>query len=703
MRARRSTARTGPRPPSTAALLTAAALLVLCGCASGARSPETSADSAAQRGASARVPLPAASSEEAERQRAARRATQDARAFLMQERPEAALRATGRGLYAWPDDPALLRERARALEALGRSDEAAEARAKADRLDPPPRPLPEDALPGSFDDLLVVIQAPELDLASQRARHEATSAMDLEPALTARLATRLPGAVIAREREASARSVPDARDWLRSHGRQRIVGVHIVRAFCGESVKDGRYAVATIHRTQLGPGPEDDQADQADQVDQESTTQLIDGPLRWSGAPDEHEAERCALAALYRALERWLTEPSFGARGDGEAAAQQAEAPALPRQSVLALMPGLRARVEAEHVSARRALFVGALERALVAYGHAAALDPEDADITSHIVEIEATLVLNRELAQLEAEQRRAAARDARVRSERDAAVIAIERESWLPAELTPAQREALESQLESERRTRDDLLATLATVSGDRRSAHVPEAALRESEIVEPGAIGPRRALALLDASPGAGPAGHPTDFDPAEVKRRLAVKTLHGPTGKLVARYYFDAASLAQTERAEKAEEANGGNPVPPVLVEEDVSANGRLDRWTAYAGGVRTAVWEERREESMPDLHAIYAGDGRALVRLELDDGYDGQPDRVYEYESGVLVRAAHDTNGDGWLDRFDWFDADGRVALREEDVTGDQRIDVRSTFRNGRLVKRELMDAGRPGEE
>ena len=60
-------------------------------------------------------------------------------------------------------------------------------------------------------------------------------------------------------------------------------------------------------------------------------------------------------------------------------------------------------------------------------------------------------------------------------------------------------------------------------------------------------------------------------------------------------------------------------------------------------------------------------------------------------------GRLAHASIDVDGDGQLDRFEHLDADGRVAVREEDLTGDGRIDVCTTFRAGRLVKREIMDA------
>lgn len=707
MRACRTTSELRPRLRASDAHATArrmaAALTLLAvqlGCASHVPD-DTPAAADPPPSAAARVLAAPESSEAAERERAARRAVQDARAFLIQSRFEAALRATNRGLLALPDDPALLRARARALDALDRAADAAAARARADRLDPPPAPLPTGPMPGRFDDLLIVLQAPDVDFASTRDTADARHAALLEQGFVARLEQRLPGVKVVRETEADTPDVPSARRWLESEARPRIAGVRIVRALCGESIKDGRYAVASIHRTLAAPIG-------------------ADGPVRASGMP-EADGDACPARALDRTLESWLdgdawffasrpaSRPVSGpAQTDtghptSDASSGTSTASTLaPRETILALLPGLDARIRAEHAIARRAFYVGDLARARAAYERAAALDPEDDDIAAHLSEIDATLTLNRELALLEAERKRARSMPG---AEADAA---DDEAGWLPAALSPAQRAALEGQLEGERRRRDDLLATLATVSGDRRSAQAPEAARASNAPIDPASPGVIRALAQLD------PVAR--DAQGAEALDRLVVRTLHGPSGSLVARYYFDA-------RAGRDRDATDA---VPILVEEDASGDGVLDRWTAYRAGLRTEVWETRRDEGVPDLHTVYADDGHTLVRLELDEvkgkgrgeerdeerdeagdegrregerrdaGYDGLADRVYDYEAGVLVRAAHDTDGDGRLDRFDRFDEEGRVAVREEDLTGDGRIDVRSLFLEGRLVKREIME-------
>lgn len=94
--------------------------------------------------------------------------------------------------------------------------------------------------------------------------------------------------------------------------------------------------------------------------------------------------------------------------------------------------------------------------------------------------------------------------------------------------------------------------------------------------------------------------------------------------------------------------------------------------------------------------PALHFVFADGGEPLLRVEMDTRGDGQPERVFRYESGRLQVEELDTDGDGRRDRVDHFDAAGRVALREEDLDGDGAVDVRSLYEGGRLVRREFSD-------
>ncbi|NRA10138.1 MAG: hypothetical protein HRU02_18430, partial [Myxococcales bacterium] len=53
---------------------------------------------------------------------------------------------------------------------------------------------------------------------------------------------------------------------------------------------------------------------------------------------------------------------------------------------------------------------------------------------------------------------------------------------------------------------------------------------------------------------------------------------------------------------------------------------------------------------------------------------------------------------DGNGDGHPDLVTYYGADERVIRVEEDADGDGQLDVVSHYENGRLKRRELLDAG-----
>jgi hypothetical protein len=158
------------------------------------------------------------------------------------------------------------------------------------------------------------------------------------------------------------------------------------------------------------------------------------------------------------------------------------------------------------------------------------------------------------------------------------------------------------------------------------------------------------------------------------AAVERRA----LFTPRGEVLAIYYF----------------ARGGKT--PLLRESDADGDGVPERWTSYERGARREVWEDRRGSGEPDTHLVY-GPGGELERISLLGASGRGPQRVFHYEKGLLTREDQDTNGDGRLDRFERFDAAGDVVSREEDLTGDGKIDVRSTYSAGKLVRREFTDA------
>ncbi|MCC6641662.1 MAG: hypothetical protein IT386_10930 [Deltaproteobacteria bacterium] len=222
----------------------------------------------------------------------------------------------------------------------------------------------------------------------------------------------------------------------------------------------------------------------------------------------------------------------------------------------------------------------------------------------------------------------------------------------------------ALEAEVAAERRRRDELLATLRVDELARR-APLPEeiAVLRRVEAREPEGIG------LLLARDRAG--GRPVE-----------ARVLVAPDGRRLARFYFEAGAEARTGEA------------TPLLREEDTDEDGIPDRWTAYTDGRPGEVWEDRGASGHPNAHILLAPDGVSTQTIEIDMDRNGRPERVFHYEAGRLVAGDADTNGDGILDRFERFDDAGELVSREEDLDADGRIDVRSEFTAGRLVRREI---------
>ena len=91
----------------------------------------------------------------------------------------------------------------------------------------------------------------------------------------------------------------------------------------------------------------------------------------------------------------------------------------------------------------------------------------------------------------------------------------------------------------------------------------------------------------------------------------------------------------------------------------------------------------------------MRLVFGAGGSRLLRIELDRNGDGRSERILHYSGGVLTAEARDTDGDNGLDTFDRFDSEGNVGLREEDLDGDGRIDVRSIYEGGKLVRREIV--------
>jgi len=344
--------------------------------------------------------------------------------------------------------------------------------------------------------------------------------------------------------------------------------------------------------------------------------------------------DSCVEETLARALEKALARP--GVRR------LLREAPTAGRwssPSLRALFPDLGRRVARHVEEGRRALTTGRVDEAAAAFRAALDVDPDDADARAYLREAEETLALVRALPQT-GENRGAP--------------------GVLPFSLRSREREIAEGLLGEERRRREALRAALRVAEGDRGPpSPAALAALRRIRLPDPPTPGVELAREQ---------AGGPVE-----------ARALYDSRGARLAVYYFP----------------RGGQE--PVLREEDRDGDGRADTWNGYHQGQRSDRWETRRGGGWPDLHLEIEPDGEAS-RIALDENADRRPERVFTYADGQLAAEARDVDGDGVLDRFDTLDARGRVVVREEDLDGDGHIDIRSRFRDGRLVSREIENPG-----
>jgi hypothetical protein len=99
-------------------------------------------------------------------------------------------------------------------------------------------------------------------------------------------------------------------------------------------------------------------------------------------------------------------------------------------------------------------------------------------------------------------------------------------------------------------------------------------------------------------------------------------------------------------------------------------------------------------------------VYTHDTRVLVRLDYDYNADGSIDVRTYMRNGRPVRLEGDTDGDGRVDRWEYYRADGellRIGASSEDdgrvdtwirTSGDERFIEKSTARDGVIDRREV---------
>jgi hypothetical protein len=104
--------------------------------------------------------------------------------------------------------------------------------------------------------------------------------------------------------------------------------------------------------------------------------------------------------------------------------------------------------------------------------------------------------------------------------------------------------------------------------------------------------------------------------------------------------------------------------------------------------------------------PHAGGVYAPDTRALVRVDYDYDGDGRVDVRTYMRNGIAARLEGDTNGDGVVDRWEYYDpsgallriggsteGDGREDTWVRTVGGERHVEI-STRRDGIVDRREV---------
>ena len=77
-------------------------------------------------------------------------------------------------------------------------------------------------------------------------------------------------------------------------------------------------------------------------------------------------------------------------------------------------------------------------------------------------------------------------------------------------------------------------------------------------------------------------------------------------------------------------------------PLLRQEDSVGDGRPDRWIGYEAGLRREVWEDGAGRGRPDIRVEFLPGSREIVQIEYDDDADGRVDRRSFFRRGRLLR-------------------------------------------------------------
>ena len=160
----------------------------------------------------------------------------------------------------------------------------------------------------------------------------------------------------------------------------------------------------------------------------------------------------------------------------------------------------------------------------------------------------------------------------------------------------------------------------------------------------------------------------------------------------------YTGEGFNLMGGEPFEDLDESGTWDPGEPFI---DRNGNGHKDAFYTFSDGSLVEERHDRNDDGQSDLIVTYQD--RQKTRSREDSSGDGKIDTwtTYAVVNGVEIPAVikRDSDGSGKIDITEQFEtSSGKpiLAKREEDTNGDGAIDVTSTYRNGKLYRRELAD-------
>jgi hypothetical protein len=128
-------------------------------------------------------------------------------------------------------------------------------------------------------------------------------------------------------------------------------------------------------------------------------------------------------------------------------------------------------------------------------------------------------------------------------------------------------------------------------------------------------------------------------------------------------------------------------------------DYNHDGRPDHFYTYRNGKIAKAEVDRNFDGKIDKWEYFDSEGRP-ERMELDENFDGRPDLWYFYEKGTLVRSEQDTDFNGTPDWFGYYE--NGILVRQDCRPNGSEIVVRRLLYEHGVRREEWVDEDEDGK-